>query len=158
MSTIIVTNIDSSTNEKTLASFFNFCGEIKGLKLDSATGTAEVEFVDPNSVNTAVLLNNSVLGSSVISIAKKDGETAPEETKPKEDAPSVPPPAYPQDPAVVSSEQPQEPKPEASEAPNPEPEQPPPKPVQLLEVDPSKTVIVTGFSSDATYKKVKEFF
>ncbi|TVY65737.1 Protein vip1 [Lachnellula suecica] len=76
-STVNVTNISSSTDEKAVKDFFSFCGKITSLdiKPSGETQTATVTFEKETAAKTALLLDNTQLGSTQVQVTSASGST-----------------------------------------------------------------------------------
>ncbi|KAL2759995.1 hypothetical protein ACRALDRAFT_1060049 [Sodiomyces alcalophilus JCM 7366] len=74
--TVNVKNIASSTDEKEIRDFFSFCGKITDLQVTPSGDTKEatVTFEKETAAKTALLLNNTQLGASQISVASATGD------------------------------------------------------------------------------------
>eukprot|EP01065_Artemidia_motanka_P036360 TRINITY_DN44292_c0_g1_i1.p1 TRINITY_DN44292_c0_g1~~TRINITY_DN44292_c0_g1_i1.p1 ORF type:complete len:274 (+),score=5.07 TRINITY_DN44292_c0_g1_i1:40-822(+) len=77
-STVTVTNISSSTSEKEVKDFFSFCGKITSLDIKTAgeTQSASVTFEKDTAAKTALLLDNTQLGSTQVQVS---GSSSPDE-------------------------------------------------------------------------------
>ncbi|CEF76693.1 hypothetical protein SNK03_004634 [Fusarium graminearum] len=77
-STINVKNIAPATSDSEIKDFFSFCGKIQDLKVsqDGETKSAEVIFEKETAKKTALLLNNTQLGTNHLEVtsATADGE------------------------------------------------------------------------------------
>ncbi|KFA75676.1 hypothetical protein S40288_06168 [Stachybotrys chartarum IBT 40288] len=84
-STVIVKNISPESTDDSIRDFFSFCGSIADLKITSEgeTRTAEVTFEKETAAKTALLLNNTQLGSNHITVtgAGGDSDDAPQSPK-----------------------------------------------------------------------------
>ncbi|KAF2761222.1 actin cytoskeleton protein [Pseudovirgaria hyperparasitica] len=89
MSTAVhVKNISSQTSEKEVRDFFSFCGKISTLALtpdDNSTQSALVTFEKETAAKTALLLDNTQLGTSQVKV-----ESAAPNTTAGEKAPASP--------------------------------------------------------------------
>jgi len=67
---VLVQNIAPSTSDKEVRDFFSFCGKVTDISvtLDGETKSATVSFEKETAAKTALLLNNTQLGSSHISV------------------------------------------------------------------------------------------
>jgi len=69
---VVVTNIASTTSEKSLREFFSFCGEIEELHLIAQYGDSQkaiIRFNRESAARTALLLSNAYLGEKTILVA-----------------------------------------------------------------------------------------
>ncbi|KAF2147716.1 hypothetical protein K461DRAFT_283308 [Myriangium duriaei CBS 260.36] len=69
--TVHVKNISAQTGEKEVRDFFSFCGKISSLKLSEggdSTQTATVTFEKETAAKTALLLDNTQLGSNQVQV------------------------------------------------------------------------------------------
>ncbi|KOS19921.1 Protein vip1 [Escovopsis weberi] len=68
--TVYVKNISQSTGDGEIREFFSFCGKIVDLKVaaEGETKSAEVTFEKETATKTALLLNNTQLGSTHITV------------------------------------------------------------------------------------------
>jgi len=75
--TVYVKNISSQTHEKEIKEFFSFCGKITSLtvKPEGDTQTAEVTFEKETAAKTALLLDNTQLGATQVSVSSAAGHT-----------------------------------------------------------------------------------
>lgn len=77
--TVHVTGISSQTSEKEVRDFFSFCGKITSLSVTpssgaaDATNSASVTFEKETAAKTALLLDNTQLGSSQVHVATASG-------------------------------------------------------------------------------------
>ncbi|KAJ4424413.1 Protein vip1 [Gnomoniopsis sp. IMI 355080] len=78
--TVTVKNISPQTEDKEIRDFFSFCGKITSLdvKTEGETKSATVTFEKDTAAKTALLLNNTQLGASHISVTSDAGLTADE--------------------------------------------------------------------------------
>jgi hypothetical protein len=69
--TVYVKNISGETSEKEIKDFFSFCGKIADIKVTSAGATqdAEVVFEKETAAKTALLLDNTQLGKTQVSVS-----------------------------------------------------------------------------------------
>lgn len=73
--TVHVNNISSKTSEKEARDFFSFCGKIKDFSLTPSSGepeatlSATITFEQPSAARTALLLDNTQLHNSSISVS-----------------------------------------------------------------------------------------
>jgi len=79
--TVHVKNITSGTDDKEIRDFFSFCGKITDINVtnEGDSKSATVVFEKETAARTALLLNNTQLGTSHISVtgtADKDSEAA----------------------------------------------------------------------------------
>ncbi|EEY23074.1 vip1 [Verticillium alfalfae VaMs.102] len=84
--TVHVKNIASATEDKEIRDFFSFCGKITSLDVTPAGEEKEatVTFEKETAAKTALLLNNTKLGSSHISTdANRDTDEITQEEKPR---------------------------------------------------------------------------
>lgn len=65
---IKVSGIAPSTTEEQIKEFFSFCGKVSSVKVDTAAGSAIVTFEKAAAIATAVLLSDSELNGSKITI------------------------------------------------------------------------------------------
>jgi len=101
-STVYVKEISPKTSEKELKDFFSFCGKISSIDITKAgdTHNATVVFEKATAAKTALLLDNTLLGSSHVQVssasglkaedpnhytghAEKEGDEITQEEKPK---------------------------------------------------------------------------
>jgi len=77
MATVHVSNIAHTTSEKEVKDFFSFCGKISDIKVTSEgeTKSADVTFEKETAAKTALLLNNTQLGSNPISVTSASGDS-----------------------------------------------------------------------------------
>lgn len=73
--TVYVKNISSSTAEKEVKDFFSFCGKIASIDIKPAGDTqdATVTFEKETAAKTALLLDNTQLGSTHVQVASATG-------------------------------------------------------------------------------------
>jgi hypothetical protein len=73
--TVHVTNISSSTSEKEIKDFFSFCGKISDIKVTPTgeTQEAKVIFEKETAAKTALLLDNTQLGRTQVSVSGAEG-------------------------------------------------------------------------------------
>ncbi|KFY71124.1 hypothetical protein V499_08649 [Pseudogymnoascus sp. VKM F-103] len=73
--TVYVKNISSSTSKKEVTDFFSFCGKIKSIEITSGADSqsAEVVFEKETAAKTALLLDNTQLGKSQVSVTGAEG-------------------------------------------------------------------------------------
>lgn len=76
-STVNVKNIALATSDGEIKDFFSFCGKISDLKVtpEGETKSAEVTFEKETAMKTALLLNNTQLGSNQLSVTSASGST-----------------------------------------------------------------------------------
>lgn len=76
-STVHVTNISSKTSEKEVKDFFSFCGKITSIEITPAgeTQKATVTFEKETAAKTALLLDNTALGSTQVKVTSATGST-----------------------------------------------------------------------------------
>jgi len=69
-STVNVKNIAPQTTDESIREFFSFCGNITNINVttEGETKSAEVTFEKPTAAKTALLLNNTQLGSNHITV------------------------------------------------------------------------------------------
>ncbi|ROT42602.1 RNA recognition domain-containing protein [Sodiomyces alkalinus F11] len=74
--TVHVKNIASATEDKEIRDFFSFCGKITDLQVTPSGDTkdAVVTFEKETAAKTALLLNNTQLGSSQINVTSATGD------------------------------------------------------------------------------------
>lgn len=72
-----VKNISAQTSEKEVRDFFSFCGKISNLELTSAgdTQNATVTFEKETAAKTALLLDNTQLGSTHVQVTGASGSS-----------------------------------------------------------------------------------
>jgi len=75
-STVHVKNIAPSTSDDSIKEFFSFCGSITDIKVttEGETKSADVTFEKETAAKTALLLNNTQLGSNHISVTGAGGD------------------------------------------------------------------------------------
>jgi len=75
-STVHVSNISGSTTDGEIRDFFSFCGKIADIKVttEGESKKAEVTFEKETAKKTALLLNNTQLGSQHISVTSATGD------------------------------------------------------------------------------------
>jgi RNA recognition motif-containing protein len=75
--TVYVRNISSETSDKEIREFFSFCGKISFLEVKSAGETKEatVAFEKETAAKTALLLDNTKLGATQVSVSGASGLT-----------------------------------------------------------------------------------
>ncbi|KUI53048.1 Protein vip1 [Cytospora mali] len=73
--TVYVKNISAQTDDKEIRDFFSFCGKITSLDVqtEGATKSATVVFEKETASKTALLLNNTQLGPSHITVTSATG-------------------------------------------------------------------------------------
>ncbi|KAM0322582.1 hypothetical protein ACHAQA_009429 [Verticillium albo-atrum] len=76
--TVHVKNVASTTEDKEIRDFFSFCGKITNIEVTSSgeTKDATVTFEKETAAKTALLLNNTQLGSSHISVTSASGDAS----------------------------------------------------------------------------------
>jgi hypothetical protein len=76
-STVVVKNISPESTDDSIRDFFSFCGSITDLKITSEgeARTAEVTFEKETAAKTALLLNNTQLGSNHITVTGAGGDS-----------------------------------------------------------------------------------
>jgi len=75
--TVLVSNISPSANEKTVSEFFSFCGKITNLKLTkypNKGGEAIVTFETESAAKTAQLLTNALIADRPITVGPYHGD------------------------------------------------------------------------------------
>ncbi|KAI1162112.1 hypothetical protein F5B18DRAFT_625318 [Nemania serpens] len=75
--TVHVKNVSAETKEQQVKEFFSFCGKVADIKVSpAANGTQEatVTFEKETAAKTALLLDNTQLGSSQISVTAANGQ------------------------------------------------------------------------------------
>lgn len=79
--TVTVKNIASATSDQEIRDFFSFCGKIQDLKVETEGNTkvAEVIFEKETAAKTALLLNNTQLGSNQLSVSHASGDVDDDE-------------------------------------------------------------------------------
>jgi RNA recognition motif-containing protein len=77
-STVHVKNISSKTDEKEVKDFFSFCGKISSIKItpEGDTQNATVVFEKETAAKTALLLDNTQLGSTQVQVTSAAGTSA----------------------------------------------------------------------------------
>ncbi|KAI8168915.1 Protein vip1 [Colletotrichum sp. SAR 10_70] len=75
--TVHVKNIAAATEDKEIKDFFSFCGKITDIQVTPAgeTKDAAVTFEKETAAKTAILLNNTQLGTSHITVASASGDS-----------------------------------------------------------------------------------
>jgi len=75
--TVYVKNISGQTGEKEVKDFFSFCGKITDIKITEAgeTKDATVTFEKVTAAKTALLLDNTQLGSTHVQVTSASGST-----------------------------------------------------------------------------------
>jgi len=89
MSTVLVSNISPSANEKTVTEFFSFCGKITNLKITkypNKGGEAIVTFETESAAKTAQLLTNALIADRPITVAPYLGENQPQTERSAEES------------------------------------------------------------------------
>lgn len=73
--TVYVKNISSATSKKEVTDFFSFCGKIKSIEITPGADTqsAEVVFEKETAAKTALLLDNTQLGKTQVSVTGAEG-------------------------------------------------------------------------------------
>jgi len=71
--TVLVKNISSATSEKEVRDFFSFCGKITSLEVND--GSATVTFEKETAAKTALLLDNTQLGSTQVQVSSASGSS-----------------------------------------------------------------------------------
>jgi hypothetical protein len=81
--TVYVKNIASSTSEKDVKEFFSFCGKIAKIEITPAgeTQQATVTFEKDTAAKTALLLDNTQLGQTQVSVSGAEGAKEVEEPR-----------------------------------------------------------------------------
>ncbi|PSS03502.1 RNA recognition domain-containing protein [Coniella lustricola] len=81
-STVQVKNIAGQTQEKEIRDFFSFCGKITSLEVqeEGETKSATVTFEKDTAAKTALLLNQTQLGSSHITVTSNSGASAEDDS------------------------------------------------------------------------------
>lgn len=81
MSTVYVKNISGTTSEKEIKEFFSFCGKITKLEVTPAgeTQDAVVTFEKETAAKTALLLDNTQLGKTQVSVSSASSTKDEEE-------------------------------------------------------------------------------
>ncbi|KAI9668795.1 MAG: hypothetical protein M1831_000864 [Alyxoria varia] len=76
--TVNVKNISTETSEGQVKDFFSFCGKISHLSLskDGSTQSAKVTFEKPTAAKTAMLLDSTQLGPSVVQVSSPSSSTS----------------------------------------------------------------------------------
>ncbi|KAH9216651.1 hypothetical protein DL95DRAFT_116888 [Leptodontidium sp. 2 PMI_412] len=74
-STVHVKNISSATSEKEIKDFFSFCGKISTIDVTKSgeTQSATVTFEKETAAKTALLLDNTQLGSTQVQVSSASG-------------------------------------------------------------------------------------
>ncbi|KAF7949637.1 uncharacterized protein EAE97_003146 [Botrytis byssoidea] len=80
--TVHVKNISSQTSEKEVKDFFSFCGKITSLEVGSVgeTQNATVQFEKETAAKTALLLDNTQLGSTQVKVTSASGSNDDDES------------------------------------------------------------------------------
>lgn len=80
--TVHVKNIAGQTQEKEIRDFFSFCGKITSLEVqdEGETKSATVTFEKDTAAKTALLLNQTQLGSSHITVTSASGDSPDDES------------------------------------------------------------------------------
>jgi RNA recognition motif-containing protein len=80
--TVHVKNISSQTGEKEIKDFFGFCGKISSLEVgsDGETQKATVVFEKETAAKTALLLDNTQLGSTQVHVTSASGTSVDDGT------------------------------------------------------------------------------
>ncbi|KAF1978519.1 hypothetical protein BU23DRAFT_586953 [Bimuria novae-zelandiae CBS 107.79] len=91
MSTVHVENVSAKTSQDEIKSFFSFCGKISNIEVkptDESTQSATVTFEKPAAAKTALLLDNTQLGSNSVKVtaSKSIDEIAGEKAASAEEA------------------------------------------------------------------------
>lgn len=75
-STVNVSNIAAATGDSEIRDFFSFCGKISDINVtpEGETKKAEVTFEKETAMKTALLLNNTQLGTNHISVTSASGD------------------------------------------------------------------------------------
>ncbi|TAQ85593.1 hypothetical protein B7494_g6080 [Chlorociboria aeruginascens] len=75
--TVHVKNISAQTSEKDVKDFFSFCGKITSLEITKSgeTQNATVTFEKETAAKTALLLDNTQLGSTQVKVTSATGST-----------------------------------------------------------------------------------
>ena len=75
-STVNVKNISATTSDESIREFFSFCGNITNISVtpEGETKNADVTFEKPTAAKTALLLNNTQLGSNHITVTSAGGD------------------------------------------------------------------------------------
>jgi hypothetical protein len=84
MSTVHVKGISSSTSEKEVRDFFSFCGKISSLSVSEDakdTKSATVTFEKETAAKTALLLDNTQLGPSQVTVTSDSSSTSTSASK-----------------------------------------------------------------------------
>ncbi|KAL5354604.1 Protein vip1 [Pseudogymnoascus australis] len=73
--TVYVKNISSATSKKEVTDFFSFCGKVKSIEItpNGDTQNAEVVFEKETAAKTALLLDNTQLGKTQVSVTGAEG-------------------------------------------------------------------------------------
>lgn len=79
-STVHVKNISAKTSEQEVKDFFSFCGKIASIKItpEGDTQSATVVFEKETAAKTALLLDNTQLGSTQVQVSSAAGVSAEE--------------------------------------------------------------------------------
>ncbi|KAK2033128.1 RNA recognition domain-containing protein [Colletotrichum zoysiae] len=86
--TVHVKNIASATEDKEIKDFFSFCGKITNIEVTPSgeTKDAAVTFEKETAAKTALLLNNTQLGTSHITVTSAGGDPSEDVPHHKENA------------------------------------------------------------------------
>ncbi|ELR07082.1 hypothetical protein VC83_05384 [Pseudogymnoascus destructans] len=89
--TVYVKNISSATSKKEVTDFFSFCGKIKSIEITPSADTqsAEVVFEKETAAKTALLLDNTQLGKSQVSVTGAEGAKEFDETQREKDSDEI---------------------------------------------------------------------
>lgn len=89
--TVYVKNISSSTSKKEVTDFFSFCGKIKSLEITPGADTqsAEVVFEKETAAKTALLLDNTQLGKTQVSVTGAEGAKEVDDSHDEKDSDEI---------------------------------------------------------------------
>lgn len=75
---VTVSNLSTTTSEKSLSEFFTFCGKIASIQFDQATLSAVISFERQQAAKTALMLNGGSLDGATITVASDAFADEPE--------------------------------------------------------------------------------
>ncbi|OBT62340.1 hypothetical protein VE03_08456 [Pseudogymnoascus sp. 23342-1-I1] len=89
--TVYVKNISSATSKKEVTDFFSFCGKIKSIEITPGADSqsAEVVFEKETAAKTALLLDNTQLGKSQVSVTGAEGAKEFDEAQRQKDSDEI---------------------------------------------------------------------
>ncbi|KFY37673.1 hypothetical protein V495_07031 [Pseudogymnoascus sp. VKM F-4514 (FW-929)] len=89
--TVYVKNISSATSKKEVTDFFSFCGKIKSIEITPGADTqsAEVVFEKETAAKTALLLDNTQLGKTQVSVTGAEGAKEFDESHAEKDSDEI---------------------------------------------------------------------